>query len=252
MVNLPLGEKEKQYVTNILLSYNLTMKHVNVIIEQIEGHPLKEVLLNLHIADDLVLEGFSVLPGVLKPMSTVYLARYLYSNKHICSDKVIFDIGTGTGILGIVAAKCGAKHVLMSDLSNNSFENALMNVKRYGVDGLCSVTQSDLFEEIGGSTEAADVIVFAQPYFPGEPLRDYPVTSGMLDSGNLIKRFLESAKSHLRIDGCIIMPSMEFTGTVNDPKIQGRQLDYEVRTLLKKELTDHPQIGQFFIYELKI
>jgi type I protein arginine methyltransferase len=47
----------------------------------------------------------------------------IYQNKHLFKDKIVLDVGCGTGILSMFAAKSGAKHVYgVSDQSGRGVE----------------------------------------------------------------------------------------------------------------------------------
>ena len=56
----------------------------------------------------------------------------------------VLDVGTGSGILGIVAARQGARRVLGLEIDPEALEAAQRNVERNGVVGIMSVSLSPL------------------------------------------------------------------------------------------------------------
>lgn len=71
-------------------------------------------------------------------------------------DDEVIDVGTGTGVLSIAAAKLGAKKVLALDLDEVAVQSATINVKLNKVQDVVSVRQNNLLEQVN---EKVDVIV---------------------------------------------------------------------------------------------
>lgn len=67
--------------------------------------------------------------------NTTWLLSKVLLAKNI-KDQNVLDVGTGTGILAVLAKKLGAKSVLGTEIDQGSFENALENLKRNNCDDI--------------------------------------------------------------------------------------------------------------------
>lgn len=77
----------------------------------------------------------------------------------------VLDIGTGTGILAIAAAKCGAVNCLATDIDKVAVRVAKENIEKNGCAGLIDVRAGNLLEVVDGTYDVvianiiADVII---------------------------------------------------------------------------------------------
>lgn len=85
----------------------------------------------------------------------------------------VLDLGTGTGILALAAARLGAKHVLAVDLNPLCVKTAMANVKQNQLTGVIDVVEGPADKFITGS---ADLVV-ANIHFD--------VVEGLLNAGAL-------------------------------------------------------------------
>lgn len=72
-------------------------------------------------------------------------------------EKTVFDIGCGSGILGITAKKLGAKNVLMADIDSVAVTASKFNAELNGVIDEVEIYNSDLLQMVKGKAD----IVFA-------------------------------------------------------------------------------------------
>ena len=76
--------------------------------------------------------------------------------KYIKSSDVVFDIGTGTGILAIAAAKLGSNSVIGIDVDENCVRTAKENVKRNKEGSKIKIIKGNLLDSID---EKADMVI---------------------------------------------------------------------------------------------
>lgn len=68
--------------------------------------------------------------------------------KYMTPDAKVLDVGTGTGVLSIAAAKLGAKSVLAVDLDQVAVQSSRLNIKLNKVQDIVSVRQNNLADRI--------------------------------------------------------------------------------------------------------
>lgn len=110
----------------------------------------------------------SVMPGVFHPglfSSTNFLLEFLQEQD--LKDKSFLELGCGTGLLSIVAAKKGAR-VTASDISSKAIENTRKNAEKN--DAQIEVVESDLFIDL--PSRAFDWIVINPPYYAKNPANE--------------------------------------------------------------------------------
>lgn len=107
---------------------------------------------NRAVVDDV---EFAVTPGVSPPSeNSIYLLEY----SHVNQGEDVLDIGTGTGLHAIFAAK-KAKRIVATDIAPAAIANARFNVQRLGLESKIDLRVGDLFQPLKPG-EKFDVIYF--------------------------------------------------------------------------------------------
>ncbi|KAJ2348260.1 Nuclear SAM-dependent mono-and asymmetric methyltransferase [Coemansia erecta] len=81
----------------------------------------------------------------------------IIKNKHLFQDKVVLDVGCGTGILSMFAAKAGAKHVIGVDMSN-IIDKARLIVEENGLSDRITLLKGKM-EEVELPFDKVDIII---------------------------------------------------------------------------------------------
>merc|ERR1712241_1657824 len=88
---------------------------------------------------------------------TLTYRNSMWHNKHLFKNKIVLDVGCGTGILSMFAAKAGAAHVIGVDMSG-IVEYAKKIVNRKGLGDRVTIIRGKI-EEITIPVEKVDIII---------------------------------------------------------------------------------------------
>lgn len=158
-------------------------RHERLVLERVEGRPLL------------------VLPGVMNPAlfrTGPFLARHLRRHP-LPAGATVLDMGTGSGLLAIVAAE-RAGRVVAVDVNPEAVRCARINALLNRVEARMTVYHGDLFAPVAG--ERFDLILFNPPFFGGEP--DGPFDQAWR-SNSIARRFAGELPAYLAPEGAALV-----------------------------------------------
>ena len=153
-----------------------------------------------------------VAPGTFRPST---ISTMVADTMEVESDDVVIDMGCGSGVLSIIAAKLGAKMVHGVDAESETVDIATANAEAQGVGDRTVFYHGDMFEPLPDGLEA-DVVIGDVSGVPDEIAE----VTGWFPSGlaggpsgaELPVRMLESARRFMREGGRLLLP----TGSLQD------------------------------------
>ncbi len=146
--------------------------------------------------------------GVYELREDSLLLAEILEKENLVGGKIL-DMGCGSGLLGIIAAKAGAL-VSAVDIDAGAVECAEKNSKACGAK--INFFVSDLFQNLGD--EKFDLIIFNAPYLP-EEISAASMTWAAGEGSELIFRFITKAKNFLSSKGKILLVVSSLTGLKN-------------------------------------
>jgi release factor glutamine methyltransferase len=144
-----------------------------------------------------------VLPGVFLPAEAEQMVLpFMAENRDLFRGKSVLEIGTGSGIISVYAARLGAKRVVSTDISEVALKNADQNAERFDVASVIEtrlVPPSDMSAySVIKPGESFDIIISNPPYsLDLEAEKNTAVT----DRGDLGFSIVRGLETHLAPGG---------------------------------------------------
>jgi release factor glutamine methyltransferase len=173
-----------------------------------------------------------VLPEVFNPVITMtgaFLVRTLMQQPWPAGSVEVLDVGTGSGVGAIFAARRGAA-VAAVDLNPEAVRCARINVLLNHLEDRVEIYQGDLFEPVVG--RQFDLVLFNPPFYRGRP-------DDKLDHAwrgeTIFERFSTQLRQLLKPDGAawLVLSSL---GDCDDLLRQLEANRFEIETVSQKEL----------------
>ena len=190
---------------------------------------------------------FAVDENVYEPAEDTFLFA---ENLHVQADDTVLDMGSGCGVLGIIAAK-KARSVLAVDVNPHAVRSTKVNATQNGTSDRMAFMQGDLFSALHNLTKFT-VVLFNAPYLPiteGETCSLIELSWNGGDSGRLvIDRFIAAVRDHLEQDGRVMLMQSTLAG-VAETICRFEECGMTAKTIAQLDL---PFFETLFLVEARI
>jgi release factor glutamine methyltransferase len=144
------------------------------------------------------------LPGVFHPRSDTWMLAEVVRRQDGLQGADVLELGTGSGAIGVAAAKGGARSVTVVDVSRRALVTAALNARLNGVR--VRPRCGDLFAPVDG--ERFDLVVSNPPYLPSDSIPQRGAQrawEGGEDGRAVLERICAGVGDHLRPGGTVLL-----------------------------------------------
>lgn len=144
------------------------------------------------------------LPGAFAPRSDSHMLAAAVARHEGIAGAEVLELGTGSGLVAVAAARAGARAVTAVDVSRRALASAWINARLNGVR--VRPRRGDLFAPVAG--ERFDLVASNPPYLPGDgiPRRGSArAWEGGAGGRELIDRICAGVVDHLRPGGTVLL-----------------------------------------------
>jgi release factor glutamine methyltransferase len=174
-----------------------------------------------------------VIPSVFNPKvprTGAFLAAQLDA-RQVPADAEVLDIGTGSGVCAIFAAR-HARRVVAADINPAAVRCADINAHLNNLEHRIQVRHGDLFAPVAG--ERFDLIIFNPPFLRGVPRND---RDRAWRSPDVAERFAAGLRAHLKPRGAALVVLSTF-GNAQVFLEQVRQQGFAISVLAERRFVN--------------
>ena len=136
--------------------------------------------------------------------TTILCIRAL--EKYVKENNIVYDIGCGSGILSIAAAKLGAKKVIGIDLDNVCITVSNENIKANEVDSIVEIKKGNLLDVVEGKADIIVSNIIAEVITKMIPeLKDSLYSNGIFIASGIIVEKIDMVETALINEGFKIL-----------------------------------------------
>jgi len=141
--------------------------------------------------------------GIFSPKYTISTGLMLKALvREARADDTVLDLGTGSGVLAIAAARRSSR-VVATDVSPLAAVTTAVNARLNGVGGRVEVRVGHLFEPVPG--ERFSLMLFNPPYLSVCAYKRSPIRRAITDTPRLLLEFLRDAGHYLTPGGRVLI-----------------------------------------------
>jgi release factor glutamine methyltransferase len=189
---------------------------------------------------------FVVNPNVFSPKyfnDTEEFAEHL----PVKQDEEMLEIGSGTGVISIMAVYKGAKKVLAIDINPDAVKNTEENIRRHNMQDRIEMRQGNLYEPLRPE-EKFDTIFWNTPFGLVQQ-EDIPDLEKSVYDPNYksTEQFIKQAKQHLKQDGRLLIGFSTTLGKFDLLEKFAKEAGFQLRQIYQVQSQEtHPVNFEIF------